>query len=532
LVYSHEMKRVLLCYLLIFISVIAFSQSTFIKNFDNPSLGSGIRVVPSADMGWCIISKDSLQIAKFNTCGDVLWSFQYQFPNETSSLSDFIQTQDGGFVWLTRSLSDSGHGFTITKINAMGVIVWSNSYSQNDYNYFPYTINQDTQGNFIVFANATQVSTNNGNNLICKINPAGAMINSQFYNYGGTWGGSIATSEGGVLFRTGSTLIKLNANLAVQWVSRIFAGTYNYFAPLEVSNGYVLSGYTNGTQMISYYKLDLNGNLLWGGSKQTNIVGTPKYLKKRSNGNLAGVFTDSQNGNSYTSIIEFNQEMDFISQSTFSTPSLVGTDMCFSSNGTPVVVGLDGSSIFYSKLNQNYNSGCDININPIQLSLNPITAELTTAIASNHAVIVNPSDFSSNPFSINTSTICIVPKILDLGNDTVLCDGTTLTLQNQTTDIFDHYLWSTGSTEASITVNQPGKYWLLVYDDCDVNRSNDTIWIELLPSVKADLGEDVLLCDEDSYVLFNPSCNTCQFSWNTGETTDSIVVNEKGIYWV
>lgn len=108
----------------------------------------------------------------------------------------------------------------------------------------------------------------------------------------------------------------------------------------------------------------------------------------------------------------------------------------------------------------------------------------------------------------------------------------TLTLQNQTADVFDHYLWSTGSIDASITVNQPGKYWLLVYDDCDVNRSNDTIWIELLPSVKADLGEDVLRCDEDSHVLYNPSCNTCQFSWSTGETTDSIVVHEKGIYWV
>lgn len=526
------MKKVLLSYLSIFISVFAYSQATFIKKIDNPSLGSVIRVVPSSDLGWCIVSKDSLEIAKFTNCGDVLWSFKYQFPNETSSLSDFIQTHDDGFIWLTRSLSVSGHGFTLTKINSAGVIAWSNSYSQNDYDYYPYTINQDTEGNFIVFANSTQVSTNNVNNLICKISPAGAMLNSQFYNYGGIWGGSIATSEGGVLFRTGSTLIKLNANLAVQWVSRIFIGTYNYFAPIEVSNGYVLSGYSNGAQLISYYKLDLNGNLLWGGSKQTNIVGTLKYLKKRSNGNLASIFNDSQNGNSYTSIIEFNEEMDFVTQSTFSTTSLIGTDMCFLSNGTPVVVGLEGSNVFYSKLDQSYNSGCDIDLNPIQISLNPITAELAAAIASNHTLNVISTDYSSNPTTINTSTICTVPKILDLGNDTVLCDGGTIMLQNQTGDIYDHYLWSNGSTEASITVNQVGRYWLLVYDDCDVNRSNDTIWIELLPAVNADLGIDRLVCENEPELLIKPSCINCQFQWNTGDLTDSILVTDPGLYWL
>jgi gliding motility-associated-like protein len=526
------MKRLLISYLCVLLNVFAYSQATFIKKIDNSNFGSGIRVVPSSDLGWCIISKDSLKISKFNSCGDPDWSYQYQLPNETSSLSDFTQTQDGGFIWLSRSLSVSGHGFTLTKINAAGIITWSNSYSQIDYDYYPYTVNQDIQGNYVVFANSTQVSTNDVNNLICKINPAGAMINSQFYNYGGTWGGSIASSDGGVLFRTGSTLIKLTTNLAVQWVARIFAGTYNYFAPIEVSNGYVLSGYSNGGQLISYYKVDLNGNLLWGGSKQTNIVGTPKYLKKRANGNLASVFTDFQNGNSYTSIIEFNQEMDFISQSTFSNTTLIGTDLCFLTNGTPVVAGLEGSNVFFAKLNQAYKSGCDIDINPIQISLTPITAELTTAIASNHTVVVNSSDYSSNPISINSSTICTVPKILDLGNDTVLCDGAVITLQNQTSDSFDHYVWSNGSNASSITVSEPGRYWLLVYDDCDVNRSNDTIWIELLPAIKADLGEDVLLCEEESQIFIKPDCDNCQFVWSTGETTDSIVVNEKGIYWL
>lgn len=529
---SSEMKRFLLLYLFVIVPVFANSQATFVKQIDNPNFGTGIRVVPASDGGWCIISKDSLSIGKFNSCGEPVWSFQYQLPNETSSLSDFIQTQDGGFIWLSRSLSVSGHGFTLTKINAAGNIVWSNSYAQIDYDYYPYTVNQDTQGNYVVFANSTQVSTNNVNNLICKINPAGAVINSQFYNYGGTWGGAIATSDGGVLFRTGSTLIKLTNNLAVQWLARIFAGTYNYFAPIEVSNGYVFSGYSNGGQLISYYKIDLNGNLLWGGSKQTNIVGTPKYLKKRANGNLASVFTDFQNGNSYTSIIEFSEEMDVISQSSFSNTSFVGTDMCFLPNGTPVVVGMDGSHVIYAKLNQAYKSGCDIDINPIQLTLNSITAELTSAIASNHSVDGYPSDYSSNPISLNTSTICTVPKILDLGNDTVLCDGATITLQNQTADLFDHYVWSNGSNASSITVSEPGRYWLLVYDDCDVNRSNDTIWIELLLAINADLGEDMLLCEEETRILFKPDCDNCQFVWSTGETTDSIVVNEKGIYWL
>lgn len=49
---------------------------------------------------------------------------------------------------------------------------------------------------------------------------------------------------------------------------------------------------------------------------------------------------------------------------------------------------------------------------------------------------------------------------MSLGNDTVIAAGTTIVLQPDSS--FSSYQWSTGSTEASIQVNQAGTYLLLV----------------------------------------------------------------------
>jgi gliding motility-associated-like protein len=65
-----------------------------------------------------------------------------------------------------------------------------------------------------------------------------------------------------------------------------------------------------------------------------------------------------------------------------------------------------------------------------------------------------------------------------------------------------------------------------------VNRANDTIWIELLPAIKADLGDDRLVCENEPEFLIKPTCFDCQFQWNTGDLTDSISISEAGIYWL
>lgn len=58
---------------------------------------------------------------------------------------------------------------------------------------------------------------------------------------------------------------------------------------------------------------------------------------------------------------------------------------------------------------------------------------------------------------------------LTLQNDTLICDFTSITLRNlQATQESDRYLWSDNSALPTITVRNPGKYWLAISNACGI----------------------------------------------------------------
>jgi gliding motility-associated-like protein len=66
--------------------------------------------------------------------------------------------------------------------------------------------------------------------------------------------------------------------------------------------------------------------------------------------------------------------------------------------------------------------------------------------------------FIISSFSIGYSQCGSYP-VLELGNDTTLCNGATLLLQPSG---YDGYTWSTGATNNGITISTPGTYWVEV----------------------------------------------------------------------
>jgi len=69
-------------------------------------------------------------------------------------------------------------------------------------------------------------------------------------------------------------------------------------------------------------------------------------------------------------------------------------------------------------------------------------------------------------------TITPIPAV-NLGPDTFLCTGSTaIVLYNKSGVSAEHYLWSTGDTTATITINHEGDYWLKASnDDCTATDS-------------------------------------------------------------
>lgn len=66
------------------------------------------------------------------------------------------------------------------------------------------------------------------------------------------------------------------------------------------------------------------------------------------------------------------------------------------------------------------------------------------------------------------------PPTINLGPDTVICDGDKITLQGPGPYTF----WSSGVTANSISIDKPGSYWAEVMDSCQMTRASDTILIE------------------------------------------------------
>lgn len=527
------MKLNLTLYFFLFVFICQLSaQTSFIKQIDNITIGTSLKVLPTDDVGWAIYSKEQTKLIKFNLCGDINWTKSYDIPNATSSLSDIIKTQDGGFAILGREQIGDTHGMRVTKLSSNGDISWSKSYSNLDYDYYPYSISEDNQGNLFLYGNLTQLNNLAVNNHVSKLSNSGDLILTQLYNFGGIWGGAISTSDNGVLFRTGSNFIKLNTNLQVEWKTSIEAPTYHYIAPLEVSNGYIFSANNLSNGTISYYKLDLSGNLLWGGRKNTNQNGIPNALRLNSEGAVVGLYSSTINGENYSTIRVFDASMNLISEHTINQVDLNPRDICFLSNSNPLFIGSSGPNTVCTRLYSNYESNCSMNSSEFTINSEAIGYNQGDVITNNHSL--NATSFNPNSSTEEASTIdlCSIIKVLDLGKDTVLCVGSAMVLENISGDDFDVYQWSTGENNSSITIYEPGVYWLVVEDFCDLNRANDTLFIEILPSLSLDFGEDLLVCQDSTQLLRSPQCDSCSFVWSDGSQNDSLQVITDGLYWL
>lgn len=92
------------------------------------------------------------------------------------------------------------------------------------------------------------------------------------------------------------------------------------------------------------------------------------------------------------------------------------------------------------------------------------------------------------------------------------------------------YLWDTGETTASITIDAPGTYFVQGYSDCALFI--DSFVVEVVAPIGAipDLGNDTLICAAAWELTLNAPAGYESYTWSTGETTQSIDVNTAGTY--
>jgi gliding motility-associated-like protein len=126
----------------------------------------------------------------------------------------------------------------------------------------------------------------------------------------------------------------------------------------------------------------------------------------------------------------------------------------------------------------------------------------------------------------DTVDVNFIPApVVNLGNDTILCPGQTITLDagNPGTT----YLWNTGATTQTITISVPGNYWVI----SDNGSCTDADTISVSSLAVTNLGNDTTLCMGNPLTL-NAGNAGANYLWNTGATTQSISVSNSGTYYV
>ena len=526
-----RLAKIMVFFFLLFISLMSVGQKPFIKVTDIVFNRKAI-IQPATD-GWVVLTGDSIRLTKFNGCGVIEWSKQYNMPAIQFGRYDFISLSNGDYGLIYKFKKNNVSITAVTRFDQQGNVMWSKSFGDSLQNHYPYNMVEDSQGNIYLFGVMIDLAITETTSYLIKLNTNGNLIWTKLFDMSFSEGKAVITSDQNILLKSNGQLLKTDVNGNILWTKVLFT-SQNSFAPIATNDGFVFTGTNGQTWKVEFYKYNNDGNVMWGGSKDLSINNHPSSLLKAPSGNFIALFPKSTATGSSLTVMDFDPMFNIVHEKTISLPHIYSDNsMCFLNDGTPVICGKTFTNQLYVvRLTDDYKSSCDI-----QLLSTVITNGATVlegGITYDTATINFNSDIenlSSINVTSNVSLICPIPKMLDLGIDTSFCEGS-ITLKNLKNDVFDFYSWSTGETTAAITATEGGLYILQVNDSCGESLFTDSINLTKLTTVNADAGPDIVLCDNETALLQVTLCNNCSFLWSNGATTNTISTEMEGYYTI
>lgn len=148
----------------------------------------------------------------------------------------------------------------------------------------------------------------------------------------------------------------------------------------------------------------------------------------------------------------------------------------------------------------------------------------TLSLEVQNTIINHPFGCTSPGRTAVIGTINPLP-VIALGNDTVFCQGGSLTLDAANPG--DSYAWNTGATSQTVLADTTGMYAVTVTTSA-LCTAADTINITVNPTPTISLGADVSQCG--GTVTLDPGPGYVTYNWSTGATTQAITVGTTGNY--
>lgn len=136
----------------------------------------------------------------------------------------------------------------------------------------------------------------------------------------------------------------------------------------------------------------------------------------------------------------------------------------------------------------------------------------------------NACEIAFDTFQVNF----VNPEVI-LPADTNFCAGKSLLIEPVTNNA-DSYLWNTGATSATLTVTEPGTYYIEVMQQgC---KASDTINIKEINAYVTILQEDTLICNNMPINISAISNLESTYSWNDGTAGPTLRPGTSGQYIV
>jgi len=297
-------------------------------------------------------------------------------------------------------------------------------------------------------------------------------------------------------------------------ISDLIAGTYtvtitdstgscqyinNYIVNEPAQFGVVMSatnvscqGGTDGLASASTYGGTTPYSFNWTGNRTEDV------LKDVPAGSYIVTVTDGNGCTVNDSLVIIEDQKDFVDAGN-------DTNKCVEQS---ILVGASGGFVSYTWFDGSTTQSVQIDSAGIFV----VTAIDSTGCSSNDSLMV--------------SNLGVTPP--DLGYDTSICINGQLQLDAGSG--YNSYLWAGGETTQGILIDSLGIYSIIV---TDVNgcMSNDSILISIITLPDPGISSDTIICYGDS-IQFSSDLGFVNYVWSTGESTNTIVVDTIGIYYV
>ncbi len=165
------------------------------------------------------------------------------------------------------------------------------------------------------------------------------------------------------------------------------------------------------------------------------------------------------------------------------------------------------------------------------------TGDTTQSITVNTTGNYSVTSYSGNCIAFSSAVAAVMvnplparPVITTNISPSNVCSGSTIKL---TSSSATKYLWSTGDTTKTITVSTAGNYAVIITDANGCKNTSDTTVVTYVTPVKPTVTPDISLSNLCPATIVNLTSSFApKYSWNTGDSTQSIAVTTGGKYTV